>query len=934
MKRLLRSRQTNTEDNPSKRSEARAEIQVQASHDFIGIADEKGVIINQYPAVLKVFGYSPEQFIGVRCLDFVFESDVMKAEQLFVSALKNPGRTVRTAVRIMQADQQLVNCEVSITNLLQNGQVKGMMVHCWERTEKTLTANDQHLTYFDYLTDLPNRYLLESRLAEELLRSEAENSGLALLIIDLDRFKLVNARMGYQIGDLLLKKVAQRLSNVVNGNGMLFRYGGDEYMILLAGADRKAAYHAAEAIWRDFSAPFFVEDRELVISPSIGISMFPADGTTADELIRNADVALYEVKKNGKNNWKFYSSLYDLEYMNPLLMETELYKALEQQQLLLHYQPKVNLATGEITGVEALIRWEHPVWGIIPPLDFIPLAEATGLIIPIGDWALESACRQLRKWHQQGFDTVVSVNVSMQQLHQPDLLGKIKQILKRNKLKPEYLELEITESVTADINQAISTLTALKKLGVKISIDDFGTGFSSFTYLKEFPIDTIKIDQSFLEGVPDSPKDETIIKAILSMGCNLHVNVIAEGVERKEQLIFLQKQHCNEGQGYFFSKPLPPEELEKLVPEIRQKVIEYGIDQKKEAAEEDNLVFAQQAAAFVAEKGVELFRIFDGAGELLYVSPSHEAVLGYPPSAFMKQRELEFVHPEDASLLQAAFQQTIREKTPQQFELREKSAAGEWLLFDVSLTPVLDKKCDVDRIIFTGRDISTKREAEERLWKSKKLEVIGEFAASIAHEIRTPLTSLKGFTHLLEKGMVKQDYFEVIRSSFHQIEDFLKEFLFIAKPQAITPAFADINSILRHVKAELEPVAAANKVSIVIDDKSGIAGIICDETQMRKVFHQLIRNGIEAITDGGTVRLEIQVEQAELLVRVIDNGVGMSSERIEKLGEPFFRNNEKGVGLGLMLCYRIIWQHKGTIVINSQEKKGTIVEVRLPVSHE
>ncbi|MGO4888403.1 putative bifunctional diguanylate cyclase/phosphodiesterase [Anaerobacillus sp. MEB173] len=426
----------------------------------------------------------------------------------------------------------------------------------------------KHLAYHDYLTGLPNRYMLEHQLSKQIRKMMMAKQQLAVLSIDLDRFKVINGNAGHQIGDHLLKKVTERLFMCIDSHAALFRQGGDEFFIILPYVNHKLIARVCERILESFSTPFFINNRDFYTSASIGISIFPDDGAFPEQLIRNADIAMYRAKAIGGNGYSFYDHQYVEGQLTPLNMEMDLHKAVDRQELVLHYQPKMNLKTGDVTGAEALIRWNHPKWGMIPPNEFIPIAEESGLIISIGQWALITACRQNKLWHDLGYSTVISVNLSLRQFTHSNLVQIVQNTLVETGLEPQFLELEITESMAANINNTLTTLNALKKLGVKISIDDFGTGFSSFNYIKQFPFDTLKIDQSFIHDLIEHSKDETIVKAMISMAHNLNMNVVAEGIETSEQLQCLQKIDCNEGQGFFFSKPVAASEFENKIREI------------------------------------------------------------------------------------------------------------------------------------------------------------------------------------------------------------------------------------------------------------------------------------------------------------------------------------------------------------------------------
>ncbi|HQT29896.1 MAG TPA: EAL domain-containing protein [Thiobacillus sp.] len=428
---------------------------------------------------------------------------------------------------------------------------------------KAASERIQHLAHHDALTGLANRALLHERLAQAILLAQRKNEPLAVIFIDLDRFKHVNDSLGHQAGDRLLLEVAHRLQTCVRTSDTLARLGGDEFiLVLLDITGTHDATHVVQKIFAALQQPFLLEGRELTVTPSIGISLFPEDGRNADELIRNADTAMYQAKEAGRNTFHFYTADMNARALDLLALEAALRRALERDELVMFYQPKFELASGRMIGVEALIRWQHPEWGLVPPSRFIPLAEETGLILPIGEWALREACQQAAAWHAQGQTLTVAVNLAARQFRQPALAVRVAAILAATGLDPAALELEITESAMMhNPQQVTATLTELKHIGVRIAIDDFGTGYSSLGYLKHFPVDVLKIDQTFIRDAPTQARDAAIVQVIIDMAHALKLQVVAEGVETAAHLDFVQAMGCDLAQGYFFAKPMPASEL-------------------------------------------------------------------------------------------------------------------------------------------------------------------------------------------------------------------------------------------------------------------------------------------------------------------------------------------------------------------------------------
>ena len=425
-----------------------------------------------------------------------------------------------------------------------------------------------YLAHHDVLTNLPNRMLLHDRLNQAIEVARRQNRQLAVMFLDLDGFKHINDSLGHAVGDELLRSVAQRLIATVRHSDTVSRQGGDEFVLLLPLIEHaEDAARSGQKILEALALPHPVDGQDLHISVSIGISIYPTDGQDAETLLKSADTAMYHAKENGRNNYKFFKQDMNARAVQRQSIEASLRRALDRQEFVLHYQPKINLRSGAIVGVEALIRWQHPTLGLLLPNQFIAIAEDCGLILPMGRWVLREACRQTRTWLEMGLPPItVAVNTSATEFRTKDFLDYVRTTLEETGLAPRYLELELTEGVL--MRDAASTdrvLNALAATGVKLAIDDFGTGYSSLSYLSRFPIDSLKIDQSFVKQITSNPDDATIVSAVISMGKSLRQRVIAEGVESPEQYAFLLAQQCDEGQGYYFSRPVPAEALAVLL---------------------------------------------------------------------------------------------------------------------------------------------------------------------------------------------------------------------------------------------------------------------------------------------------------------------------------------------------------------------------------
>jgi diguanylate cyclase (GGDEF)-like protein len=437
------------------------------------------------------------------------------------------------------------------------------LILLWRRADRRI----QFLANYDPVTGLPNRNLLHDRLSQAINFAQRYDRMLGILFIDLDDFKTVNDSLGHHMGDRLLRQLGERLMTCVRGMDTVARLGGDEFVIAVTGLDHPdSLIFVAEKVLDSLSRPFILDDHELFISSSIGIAVFPRDGGNETTLLKNADSAMYHAKERGKRHFQFYSSEMNHKARERLSLINDLHRALERDELLLHYQPQINLKTGEITGVEALIRWKHPQHGMVPPMKFIPLAEETRLILPIGEWILHTACTHTVDWHKRGFKLSVAINLSPLQVEDQGLQEMVADALSNTGMNPEYLELELTENILIQRPEVVYKIfRQLRAKGVRLAIDDFGTGYSSLNYLSRLPIDKLKIDKSFIPDIANDPNDRSIVEAIISMAHSLRLKAIAEGVEAEDQAEFLRRLNCDEAQGYLFGKPVSKEKMDAIL---------------------------------------------------------------------------------------------------------------------------------------------------------------------------------------------------------------------------------------------------------------------------------------------------------------------------------------------------------------------------------
>ncbi len=445
------------------------------------------------------------------------------------------------------------------------GEISGVVGIAADITErKKAEERLMHLANFDTLTGLPNRMLFHDRLEHALAKASRNSRLVALLFLDLDRFKTINDSLGHSAGDELLKSVASRLLSNAREEDTVARLGGDEFTIILEGiGGGEDASTVARKVLDVMGQPFDLDGHEVFVTTSVGIAIYPLDGDNSDDLLKNADTAMYRAKEQGRNSYRFYTADMNAKAVEHLIMESSMRHALDRNEFELHYQPQVDLHSRELTGFEALLRWRHPELGLLYPNQFMPLAEDTGLIVSIGEWALNHACADLAAWNRQGLPNVrVAVNLSGRQFREEKLVDTVANALRASGLDSNLLEIEITESyLLEDIESAISTLDRLNELGIEISMDDFGTGYSSLSFLKRFPVDSVKIDQSFVRDISTDPDDATIAEAIIVLAKSLRLRVMAEGVENDDQLYFLRTRGCDQGQGFIFSGPIPADKV-------------------------------------------------------------------------------------------------------------------------------------------------------------------------------------------------------------------------------------------------------------------------------------------------------------------------------------------------------------------------------------
>ena len=556
---------------------------VNTSPDIIYILDQEGHFTFINERIESLLGFSKEEIVGKHYSFLVHKDDMEQAKYVFNERRVGERAAKNIELRLKCKDDgntrhfknRTLPIELSAMGMYVGKESSqhsytgtyGVARDVTERKIAEDTINFQ--AYHDLLTKLPNRALLRDRLNLAISQAKREDETLAVMFLDLDRFKNVNDSLGHMIGDELLQQVSVRLKECIRAGDTLARFGGDEFTLMLPKLkdSREDSCKLAEKISATLKQPFNVDGHELYVSASIGIALYPQDGTNMENLIKHADVAMYHVKGQGKNGYQFYSNDMNAPYIKKLSLDTGIHRALDNNEFNLVYQPQINISSGEIVGVETLLRWNHPEHGIIPPAEFIPFAEESGLIVDIGHWVIKTACAELNRWRIAGLPEIrMAINISARQLMEEDIVQNILDIIKDYDIPGHCLELEITENaIMDDMDSVVRKLKELSGHDINIAIDDFGTGYSSLSYLHKLPIQTLKIDRTFLKESRFNKGDHTIVNTIVAMAKGLNLNVIAEGVETQTQLDYLREIECTEAQGFLFGKPLPPDVISQLL---------------------------------------------------------------------------------------------------------------------------------------------------------------------------------------------------------------------------------------------------------------------------------------------------------------------------------------------------------------------------------
>jgi diguanylate cyclase (GGDEF)-like protein/PAS domain S-box-containing protein len=856
------------------------------------------------------------------------------------------------------------------------GQVTSVLSVCRDITErKKAELALEHQALHDELTGLPNRTLLRDRLDQAVREHERTQQPLALLVLDMDRFKEVNDTLGHPAGDVLLRQVGQRLCAGVRASDSVARLGGDEFAVILPGVGAEDAMSMARAVLAQLHAPLDIEGHVVSLSSSIGITVCPDHGVDPDVLLRRADVAMYAAKASGCGS-SVYAAKLDKHSPQRLAMDGELRRAIASDGLVLHYQPKVDLRSGLVAGVEALVRWQHPQRGFVEPAEFIPLAEHSGLIRPLTEWVIAAALAQHKIWRNEGLELPVAVNLSVRVLPDGELPGFIARLLDEMELPSDALEIEVTESgLMVDPERSRQNIAALRALGLKVAIDDFGTGYSSLAYLRELQVDEVKIDKSFVRDLAADANDRAIVRAVLDIASDLGLRVVAEGVEDAATWDLLVGLGCDLAQGYYLSPPLGPRELDDWLRRAPRQQTGEGVrgrleetlrerERKHEArlVAEEEFLARKRAEAALRESEERRSLALQAAGlgtwEVDYARDVHvwssetEALFGVAPGSFEGTTAAvrRLIHPDDWP----GFEQQIRDSVVQHGEAKTTfrviwpDGSVHWI--EGRARCLFNSNGRLDHITGTVMDVTDRKQAEqerERLARSEKLRALGQMASGIAHDLNQSLMLVASYGDLARRAL---DRPTVDR-------DELVELLTIAT-QAALDGGETVKRLLRFTRAPLEeqkqrlnlgeivreavnltaprwrdvPQAEGRPIRLELEVAAGPT-IVGSPSNLREVVTNLVFNAVDALPSGGSIVLRVSEANEQAIVEVIDSGVGMPPEVQAHIFEPFFSTKgESGTGLGLAQVFGILEQHKGQIQVDSAPGAGTTVRLSFPLA--
>lgn len=845
-----------------------------------------------------------------------------------------------------------------------------------DRAQRTKAQADLHYQAFhDVLTGLPNRTQLRAELDRLTAPGNASVNRFAVLILDLDRFKEVNDTLGHQAGDNVLQQVGPLFRAELHDRALLARVGGDEFSVLLPDADASIAQEIAEALLRALERPFQVDGSEVELGGSIGIALYPDHGTDAEGLLRRADIAMYAAKQ-ARSGCALYDPESDRHSPERLRMRAELRHALDAGEFVLNYQPQVDAHTGSLIAVEALVRWHHPRRGIIGPDEFIPFAEQTRLIRPLSRWILCAAISQCAQWQDVGLHIPVAVNLSAHDLHDPALPHLVTELLHSCGGPARNLRIEITESsLMADPARAREVLTQLREMGVQIAIDDFGTGYSSLAYLKDLPVDELKIDSSFVHAMTSDNGARAIVRAVIDLADDLGLRVVAEGIEDRATWEALESLGCEAAQGYYFAPPLAAEDVARWAAGLVDWRLEEEERSRLEAAlanradergarlaAEEEFIARKQAESEARDSQARLKLALDTAGMSTYDKDlvtgtrawlgAVDALLGKEPGTLERYPDLfmQRVHPDDRPQVEAAIAQVVQHGGDLRIEHRVVRHNGvvRWLAFNGRV--FRDPAGRPVRLLITALDITERKVAEQQrqvLTQAEKLRALGQMASGIAHDLNQSLGLIAGYSEVARRAIreipvdseVLNEALPIISQAAMDGGETVRRLLTFARTEPDGKAeLVHLEGLIRDVAQLTAPQwrdasqAAGGPISLQLET-SGETTIEGWPISLREALTNLIFNAVDALPGGGTIRIAARRVADEVVLEVTDSGVGMSAEVQERIFEPFFTTKgERGTGLGLAQVFGVVEQHRGSVVVDSTVGVGTTFRITFPAA--
>lgn len=947
---------------------------------IVGI-DRFGTIMLVNPVAASMTGYAAEELVGRSLHEFVHHSAVDHGScyrrACPITRTLSDGIAVRGDQEVFsRKDGSTFQVQYVITPVQDDNVITGALVMF---RDVTYTHNFQsavsHRAWHDELTRLPNRARLRSEL-EALAGDESGCQRFALLLLDLDFFKEVNETLGHRAGDVVLQQIGPRLARDLSPVGLIARLSGDEFAVVVPGACAETAQAISEQILSAFERPFVLDGADLALSCSIGVVLYPEHAlkgeNPADTLLRRAEVAMYAAKRS-RSGSMMYQPEDDAHSPARLALVADLRCALQRGELRLHYQPQVDLRTGRLAGVEALVRWQHPVRGLLPPEDFIPLAEDSRLIQRLGGWVLDAAVRQSVAWAEMGFDLPVAVNVSAHELQDGGFPDRVAACLAMHGVPPQRLRIEITEtSLMAHPERAREILAHLRAQGVEIAIDDFGSGYSSLAYLKDLPVDELKIDKSFVQHMTDDQGARAIVRAIIDLADDLGLRVVAEGLEDRSTSEILSSLACRFGQGYYFAPPLEAAELARWA----ERMVDWRLDESQRIeleaalaerdgtrglrlAVEEEFIARKRAEWAVREGQVRLGLALDTAGMAIWDwDLARDTIAWAGATAGLYGRDLVSdrgvdaflirVHADDRQSVGAALAEAIDQGRDMRIEYRVVRADGtiRWLACGARV--LRDPSGQVGRVLGTQIDITERREAEQQrhaLAQTEKLRALGQMASGVAHDLNQSLGLIAGYGHLAQRAVADtavdvetlREALPIIAQAALDGGEIVRRLLTFARSRPEGQAERmHVNTVLRDVAQLTAPrwrdASQASGCPITLDlETTGDAVIVGWPVALREALTNLVLNAVDALPSGGALRLSAEPLPDGVVIAVADSGVGMSAEVQARIFEPFFTTKgERGTGLGLAQVLGVVQQHRGRIGVESRPGEGTTFHLTFP----